>query len=82
MMTTRMRRNEADSRRSVGGGRREGWLEDGKTDDCSYNIAENPVHVRDFHATAMRCLGFDHERLTVPFGGLDVKLTGWRGRGW
>jgi hypothetical protein len=32
--------------------------------------------VRDFHATVMHCLGIDHERLTVPFRGLDVKLTG------
>jgi hypothetical protein len=34
------------------------------------------VHVRDFHATIMLCMGIDHERLTYPFRGLDVKLTG------
>jgi hypothetical protein len=59
----------------AGGGVKRGF-EYGKTDDFSYNIVENPVHVRDFHATVMHCLGIDHERLTVPFRGLDVKLTG------
>ena len=68
-----MRRTAVD--RLAGGGVK-GGIEYGKTDDFSYNIVENPVHVRDFHATVMHCLGIDHERLTVPFRGLDVKLTG------
>ncbi len=48
----------------------------GKTDDFSYNIVENPVHIRDFHATVMKLLGFDHERLTYTYQGLDQRLTG------
>jgi uncharacterized protein (DUF1501 family) len=48
----------------------------GTTDDFAYNIVENPVGVRDFHATILHCLGIDHERLTYPFRGLDAKLTG------
>jgi hypothetical protein len=48
----------------------------GATDDYSYNIVENPVHVRDLHATILRVLGIDHEKLTYKFQGLDFKLTG------
>jgi hypothetical protein len=48
----------------------------GATDDFSYNVAENPVHVRDLHATVLHLLGIDHERLTHRFMGLDFKLTG------
>jgi hypothetical protein len=48
----------------------------GRTDDFSYNIVENPVHVRDLHATMLHLLGIDHRRLTVPYQGLDQKLTG------
>jgi len=48
----------------------------GTTDDFAYNVVENPVAVRDFHATILHCLGIDHARLTHPFRGLDAKLTG------
>jgi uncharacterized protein (DUF1501 family) len=51
-------------------------IEYGKTDDFCYNIVENPVHLRDLHATILHCLGIDHARLTYPFRGLDVRLTG------
>lgn len=59
----------------AGGGIR-GGMHYGKTDDFCYNITENPVHVRDFHATMLHVLGLDHERLTFPFQGLDQRLTG------
>ncbi|MFT6861763.1 MAG: hypothetical protein ACJAVK_000316 [Akkermansiaceae bacterium] len=48
----------------------------GTTDDFSYNVASNPVHVRDLHATVMQQLGLDHERFTYRFQGLDFRLTG------
>jgi hypothetical protein len=48
----------------------------GDTDDFSYNITKDPVHVRDFHATVLNQLGFDHERFTFKHQGLDQKLTG------
>jgi hypothetical protein len=48
----------------------------GKTDDFSYNIVENPAHIRDLNATILHLLGIDHERLTVRHQGLDVRLTG------
>lgn len=48
----------------------------GATDDFSYNVAENPVHVRDLHATILKLLGVDHERFSFRFQGLDYRLTG------
>jgi hypothetical protein len=48
----------------------------GETDDFSYNITKDPVHVRDFHATVLHLLGYDHERFTFKSQGLDQKLTG------
>jgi hypothetical protein len=46
-----------------------------QTDDFCYNIAENPVHVHDLHATLLHCLGIDHTRLTFKFLGRDFRLT-------
>ena len=57
----------------AGGGIR-GGITYGETDDFCYNVAENPVHVRDFNATILHQLGIDHNRLT--FLGLDQRLTG------
>ncbi|GIW86726.1 MAG: sulfatase [Isosphaeraceae bacterium] len=48
----------------------------GETDEFSYNIVENPVHIHDLNATILHCLGIDHRRLSVKFQGLDVRLTG------
>jgi uncharacterized protein (DUF1501 family) len=48
----------------------------GTTDDFSYNIVENPVHIRDLNATILHLLGINHERLSVKHQGLDVRLTG------
>lgn len=59
----------------AGGGIR-GGMHYGKTDDFSYNIVENPVHVRDLHATMLHLLGVDHRKLTFQYQGLDQKLTG------
>jgi len=59
----------------AGGGMKPGTIY-GETDDFSYNIVKDPVHIRDFHATALKLMGFDHERFTVKWQGLDAKLTG------
>lgn len=48
----------------------------GETDPIGYGAAVNPVHLRDFHATVLHLLGFEHEKLSVPFQGLNQKLTG------
>ncbi len=58
----------------AGGGIRPGLCY-GQTDDYSYNIAENPVHVHDFHATLLHCLGINHERLVHRFQGREFRLT-------
>ncbi|TWU60657.1 hypothetical protein Poly51_09370 [Rubripirellula tenax] len=59
----------------AGGGIKPG-ISYGQTDEFSYNIVENPVHVRDFNATILHQLGINHNKLTFPFLGLDEKLTG------
>jgi len=59
----------------AGGGFRGGTIY-GETDDFSYNIVRDPVHVRDFHATVLHQLGYDHELLTFKYQGLDQRLTG------
>ena len=59
----------------VGGGVRPG-LTYGETDDYSYNVVKDPVHVRNFNATILACLGIDHNRLTYEYQGLDQRLTG------
>lgn len=60
----------------MAGGGVKGGFEYGQTDEFSYNIVENPVHVNDMNATILHQLGIDHNRLTFPFLGLDQKLTG------
>lgn len=59
----------------AGGGIKPG-LSYGSTDPYSYNIAENPVHIRDLNATILRCMGIDHNRFTFRFQGLNHKPTG------
>ena len=59
----------------AGGGVR-GGMSHGETDDFSYNIVENPVHINDFNATILHLMGIDHERFTFKFQGLDQRLTG------
>ena len=48
----------------------------GKTDEFSYNITENPVHIRDLNASILHRMGIDHQRLSVKHQGLDQRLTG------
>jgi hypothetical protein len=52
----------------------------GATDDFSYNITEDPVHIHDLNATILRCLGIDHLRLTYKFQGRNFRLTDTAGR--
>jgi uncharacterized protein (DUF1501 family) len=59
----------------AGGGVKAGF-DYGTTDDYAYNIAENPVHIRDLNATILHQLGIDHERFTFKFRGLNQRLTG------
>ncbi|MDZ4853145.1 MAG: DUF1501 domain-containing protein [Pirellulaceae bacterium] len=59
----------------AGGGVKAGTIY-GETDDFSYNIVKDPVHVRDFHATVLHLMGIDHERFSFKSQGLDQRLTG------
>ena len=59
----------------AGGGVKRGVVH-GATDDFSYNIAENPVHINELNATILHCMGVDHSRLSFKFQGLDQRLTG------
>jgi uncharacterized protein (DUF1501 family) len=59
----------------AGGGTRGGTIYGG-TDKFSYNIVKDPVHIRDFHATVLQLLNFDHRRFSYRFQGLDQRLTG------
>lgn len=60
----------------MAGGGIKGGISYGETDEFCYNIASDPVHVRDFNATILHQLGIDHNRLIFPFMGLDQKLVG------
>ncbi|QDT05776.1 hypothetical protein K227x_41810 [Rubripirellula lacrimiformis] len=48
----------------------------GETDAVGYTPATDPVQVRDLHATLMHLMGFDHQKISYPFKGLNQKLTG------
>jgi hypothetical protein len=47
----------------------------GETDDFSYNIVKDGVHVHDLNATILQIMGVDHKRLTYRFQGRDFRLT-------
>lgn len=59
----------------AGGGFKRGQVY-GETDEFGFGAVKDPVHVRDIHATILHLLGLDHEKLSVRFQGLDVRLTG------
>jgi hypothetical protein len=58
----------------AGAGTKAGYTH-GETDDFSYSIVKDPVHIHDFNATLMKILGIDHTRLTFRFQGRDFRLT-------
>ena len=59
----------------AGGGIKPG-ITYGATDDFSYNITRDPVHLNEINATILHCMGIDHSRFTFPFQGLNQRLTG------
>ncbi len=60
----------------MAGGGIKGGVVHGETDDFSYNIVKDPVHIRDFQATILNRFGIEDDRFTFKFQGLDQKLTG------
>lgn len=63
----------------AGGGIKAGYTH-GETDDYSYNIVEGGVHVHDLHATILKQLGIDHEKLTFKYQGRHFRLTDVHGK--
>ena len=59
----------------AGGGIQPG-ITHGATDELGYNATSDIVHIRDLHATMLHLLGIDHSRFSVPFQGLEMRLTG------
>jgi uncharacterized protein (DUF1501 family) len=62
----------------AGAGVKKGHIH-GETDDYSYNIVRDGIHVHDLNATILHLLGINHERLNYPYQGLDMRLTGIAG---
>jgi hypothetical protein len=58
----------------AGGGFKPG-ITHGETDEIGFNVARDPVHVHDLHATLLHLLGFNHEKLTFRSQGRDFRLT-------
>jgi hypothetical protein len=63
----------------TGGGVKRGFSY-GETDDFSYNIVKDPVHVHDLHATMLHLLGIDHTKLTYQYQGRNFRLTDVHGK--
>ena len=63
----------------AGGGVKRGYVH-GETDELGFNVARDPVHVHDLHATLLHLLGFDHTRLTFRYQGRDFRLTDVHGQ--
>ena len=59
----------------LAGGGLKGGMTYGTSDEFGMNVAENPVHVHDLHATILHLLGLDHEKLTYRYAGRDFRLT-------
>ena len=63
----------------AGGGSKPG-ITYGESDDFGYNVAADPVHIHDLHATMLHLLGIDHTKLTFQFQGRDFRLTDVHGK--
>ena len=59
----------------MAGGGIKGGVVHGETDDFSYTIVKDGVHIHDLNATLLYMLGIDHERLTFKYQGRDFRLT-------
>ncbi|MEZ6065834.1 MAG: DUF1501 domain-containing protein [Planctomycetaceae bacterium] len=64
----------------MAGGGVKGGFTYGRTDDIGFHVAENPMHVNDFHATLLHLLGLNHEQLTFRFQGREFRLTDVAGK--
>ncbi len=60
----------------MAGGGVKGGVTLGESDEFGFNVVADKVHVHDLHATILHLLGFDHEKMTFSFQGLDQRLSG------
>ena len=60
----------------MAGGGVKGGQAYGATDEFGFQAVDKPMHVRDLHATILALTGFDHQRFTYKYAGLDFRLTG------
>ena len=63
----------------AGGGIKPG-ISYGETDDFSYNVARDPVHIHDLQATVLHLMGINHEALTFKYQGRRFRLTDIAGK--
>ena len=59
----------------MAGGGVKGGIVHGATDEFGYKAVQDKVHVHDLHATILKLMGFDHEKLTYRYQGRDFRLT-------
>lgn len=64
----------------LAGGGIKGGINYGSSDDFGYDVASDPVHVHDLHATILRLMGIDHKQLTYRHQGRDFRLTDVHGK--
>ncbi len=64
----------------AGGGVKAGYTH-GETDDFSFGIVKDPVHMHDLHATLLHLMGIDHEKLTLPLSGTGFQAHGCERQG-
>ncbi|MAG94085.1 MAG: sulfatase [Planctomycetaceae bacterium] len=60
----------------MAGGGVKGGVTLGESDEFGFNVVADKVHVHDLHATILHLLGFDHQKMTFSFQGLDQRLSG------
>src|SRR5262249_58285322 len=63
----------------MAGGGVKGGFSYGSSDDYGYEAVQDKMHIHDWHATVLHLLGFDHEKLTYPHAGRDLRLTDGKG---
>ncbi|MAB89577.1 MAG: hypothetical protein CMJ90_08985 [Planctomycetes bacterium] len=63
----------------MAGGGIKGGMSVGRTDELGAAAVEDRFHVKNLHATVLRCLGLDCNRLAFRYGGLERRLVGVEG---
>ena len=59
----------------MAGGGVKGGMAYGATDEWGYRAVQDKDEIHDLHATMLHLVGIDHKRLTMRWGGRDMRLT-------